>query len=522
MFLARRILPWLAAGISGLLLYTAFPPLEWHESAWIALVPLILIARFVDPARALRMGVLAGFLFWLFSIQWLTRVTTGGMIALSMYCALFWGLFALCAARIMRWTGTGRWRPHFVLILVVPLVWVGLEFIRSTFLTGFPWHPLGVSQYRKIALIQIASWGGVYAVSYVVVLVNVAIALTINRYVEARGRVGRQPHPELIFGFLVLALVIASGYRSMRAAEPGGPTVRASLIQPNIPQYEKWSEEFVDHIYDRLYTLTQWSLVAGEADLVVWPETAVPDYIRSSERSYELVYKLAQQGAAILVGSMDVEWRDDGPPRYYNSSMLFDRNADLMATYDKQHLVIFGEYVPLDEYIPFMQAMTPIEASFDAGSTSTVFRMNQPDVAFSVLICFEDTVPRLSRRAVRNGARLLINQTNDAWFDPSIASWQHMTHSVFRAAENRVPLLRCANTGVSCAIDRFGRIRDLLADDRGRTAIAGFKTAEVRASREDMALTFYTRYGDIFAWTGVAALAVVCVGMYRERGGSHE
>lgn len=248
---------------------------------------------------------------------------------------------------------------------------------------------------------------------------------------------------------------------------------------------------------------------------MIWPETAVPDYVRESRRSYALVRELARQGAPILVGSMDIAWADEGGPEYYNSSLLFDRNGMLVEVYDKQHLVMFGEYIPLRRFLPFMTAMTPIEESFDPGSESKVFELASPSISFSVLICFEDTVARLSRRAVRNGAQLLINQTNDAWFEETIASWQHMTHSVFRAVENRTPMVRTANTGVSCGIDAYGRIHDLLADGDGHTFITGFNIVHSRVPAKDRALTFYTRYGDVFGWTGVVVNAALLFAAWR-------
>jgi apolipoprotein N-acyltransferase len=248
-------------------------------------------------------------------------------------------------------------------------------------------------------------------------------------------------------------------------------------------------------------------------DLVVWPETAVPDDIRQSERSYDLVHSLVTNGVPILVGSMDLQWTTEREPDYFNSSFLFDTNGVLVQGYDKRHLVMFGEYVPLQEFLPFMTAMTPIEASFTAGRTSTVFRLASTPVTFSALICFEDTVAALARASVLNGARLLINQTNDAWFDVSSASRQHMAHCVFRCIENRVPALRAANSGVTCTIDAWGRIGNVLEREDGSTVFPGFVCAGVMVPGEGAARTFYTRYGDRGgqAAAGVAVMMVVCI-----------
>jgi len=207
---------------------------------------------------------------------------------------------------------------------------------------------------------------------------------------------------------------------------------------------------------------------------------------------------------------MDTKWTEAGPV-YYNSSFLFDREGGIVGAYNKQHLVVFGEYIPLQPYASFVKALTPIEESFSPGRVSTVFDLSPPGITFSVLICFEDTVARLARESVRNGARLLINQTNDAWFDPSSASRQQMIQCIFRCVENNVPAARATNTGVSSVIDRFGRVRGVLAGPDGQVRIAGYQTFELDVPQALARLTFYTRHGDVFAASCavIALLAVV-------------
>lgn len=523
----------MAAILTGFLAYSAFAPLEWSELAWLAYVPLLwmVIHRCLTPdaesrsassvndcssgdREQFRVGYVAGAVFWLASIFWLTEVTWLGWFLLSLYCALYTGAFTSAVGclvqRLVRGQTDLSFRTSLGLMVGIPLIWAGLEFMRSVLFTGFAWNPLGASQFERIALMQTATVTGIYGVSAAVMLVNVAIVLTLRRYIRS-GLRGRRPwHPELILTFGVLAgLILPGGQTIRRALQEETTELRSAVIQPNIPQYQKWTPEFVDHIYEQLETLSRLAIRASSPDWIIWPETAVPDYIRESARSYELVRDLATNGVALLVGTMDIEWQDNGRPRYFNSSMLFDQQGHLVKTYDKQHLVIFGEYVPLSRFFPFLNAMTPIEASFDAGSESTVFELPEHGVPFSVLICFEDTVARLGRRAVRNGARLLVNQTNDAWFRESPAARQHMVHSVLRAVENRVPVVRSANTGVSTGIDRFGRIHDLLADETGNTFVAGFSLVTSQIPASDMPLTFYTRTGDWFGWLGLLVTVIV-------------
>jgi len=511
------MLPWFAVVVTGLLMASAFPPLEWSELGFLALVPLLLTLRRMSPRKGFIVGWWAGWIFWLCSIFWLTKVTVGGWLLLTSYCALYTGLFAGGTAWLLTRLRSDFLGHRLLVLAVLPLAWAGFEFLRGTLFTGFPWNPLGVSQYARISLIQSASWGGVYAVSAVVMLVNVAAWLTIEQYVREGVKGRRAWHPELMIVFLVLAVLMTQGGRAMRALPPAATTVRAALVQPATPQDEKWTPELLAPSYARLGSLTELALRVGEPDIVIWPETAVLDYIRESEQGYALVYRLTRMGAPLLVGTMDRAWRDDGPPRYYNSSILFDEAGRIMQQYDKKHLVMFGEYVPLENIFPFLSTLTPIEGSFDPGMETTVFRLTKPDVSFSVLICFEDTIPALAREAVKAGARWLVNQTNDAWFDVSSANKQHMTHAVFRAIENRVPVTRVANTGVTCSIDRTGRIYDVLQDPAGQTLIEGFKMSLVDIPDEnDAGRTVYARWGAWFGWTGAVAALMLMGGWGRD------
>jgi apolipoprotein N-acyltransferase len=356
-----------------------------------------------------------------------------------------------------------------------------------------------------------ATSGGTYLLSGLIVWVSSAVAVTLLGYIERRGRWSRRPHMELILGCLAVAVALTWGWRQAKTGTGPGTPLRVSLIQPNIPQDEKWDQAKIDLIYQRLGELSTGALTA-RPDLMVWPETAVPDDVRTSEASSLMVMNVVTNGVPLLVGSMDTIWGLEGKPVFYNSAFLFEKDGSLVERYDKQHLVMFGEYVPLRHVLPFIKALTPIGESFDAGHTGTVFRLEQPEVPFSVLICFEDTFASVARKMVRNGARMLVNQTNDAWFDPSAGSRQHMAHCVFRCVENAVPAVRSANSGVTCAISRRGAITDLLADADGDPRIHGFLTVGVTVPPEEMALTLYTRVGDVFAWgCGILAMGIVAM-----------
>lgn len=471
------------------MLYAVFAPLEWTWAAWVALVPLLAMARRVPVRLALKMGLGAGFLFWLLSIRWLTHVTVIGWIFLSAYCALF---ILPTVWMANRWRGGGA---GFVSALAV--VWCGSEFLRGWIGSGFPWNPMGAGLTPWLPAIQIAEIGGVWLVSGLAVFVNALLAWAVA---ERRG-----------WGALALcAAVVAAvlGWGAWRTAHWPAPqrSIRLALVQTSIPQDEKWVSTKIRMIYDRLRKLTLHAQTDPRLELVIWPETALPDDVRNSESSYDLVWNLATNGTWILTGSLDTAVMDSSEPLYFNSAFLFDTDGRIAGEYDKRHLVAFGEYIPCERWIPrSWQAVLGWPASISAGEGGAIFRAGQMDIPMAPLICFEDILPYLSRADVRAGARMLVNITNDAWFDDRVAPRQHMRNAVLRAVENRVPLVRAANTGVSCVIEPTGRVASMLADGQGKTWEPGVLWADVAVPPEAAPLTFYVRFGDMYGMACAAA-----------------
>lgn len=502
-----RIAPlfsWFGAILTGFLLFAAFPPLEWLVLAWIALVPLLVISASAAPRIAFRCGFLAGLVFWLLSLVWLTRVSWVGWFLLCLYSALFMACFTLTVAW---WVACKGLRPRLgnpLMMLSTPALWVGWEYLRSTLFSGFPWNPLGVSQYANLPLIQTAQIGGVYLVSYLVVLVNTAVALTLIQYIRRQPGEPLRMHPELLIALLGIALALLYGQLSLRRLPETTDTLKVAAVQVNIPQLEKWSEAWTTEINNRLRRTSLHAIEHCTPDLIVWPETVVPDFVRTSRVSQKVVTDVIQHGTSVLMGSMDFD--DSGRAiKYFNSAFLYQPGGTSPQTYAKRHLVLFGEYIPLEQWIPFLRVLTPIEESFTPGREATVFQMGRR--AFSVLICFEDTVAGLARDCVRAGARLLVNQTNDAWFDPSWASRQHMAQCVFRCVENRVSAVRATNTGITCFIDRQGFIVSLLGRAEGPLPDPDYLMHTVALSPANMPLTFYTQHGDVLA-LGCAAFTL--------------
>ena len=505
--------PWVGSMLSGVLLAAGFPGTGSSESiVYMALVPLMFAAQMVSPRRAIGLGFFSGAIFFLLTLGWLHNLTgtvdTFGMklsallgyAVLSLYCALYFIPFSWTVSACVHHWGTDSFRSNLRTMFSATVVWVASEYLRSTLFTGFPWNALGISQYKSPAIIQVAEWGGVYLVSACIVWMNAAIFVTLLQYFQGVRSKKYRPHVELMLGLFPLALCVAHGFGTLvnRPIIFGKP-LRVTLIQPNISQRDKWSNEKEAHIRTRLEELTQTAARLGPTDLVIWPETALPDFVRISLESQQLVRRMVQLGSPLLVGGLDI-FLVDGERAYSNSSILFGTNGTMLAKYDKQHLVPFGEYVPFHR---LLGKFSPVEVDLRPGTQSTL--MELPDAPpFSSLICFEDTVAPLAVKAVRGGARWLVNQSNDAWFDPSAESEQHLAHAVFRCVENRVPMARCCNSGISCVIDAYGNIiRPLPA----RTS--GFRTLQIQPRPIGLAKTLYTFHGDIFAKVSLLAAATL-------------
>ena len=507
------IFPILGSLFSGVLLALSFPGFGNSSLAFIGLVPLMFAVQSASGKKAALLGLLAGFVFFLISLGWLHNLTGTvagvalkasallGYAVLALYCALYFIPFAVTVSTCVKRWGVRSFRTNVRLMFSVTMVWVAAEYVRGFLFTGFPWNPLGVSQYASPALIQVAEWGGVSIVSACIVWMNTALFITLHQYSHGIRAKQYRPHGELMLGLLPVALSVAYGLNVLFNPSPDSESIHLVLVQPNIPQTEKWDRGKDQQIRDTLEELTETAARLDGIDLIIWPETALPDFVHhpSSIQSQGLVAGVVEEGVPLLAGTMDYIRSDSGSV-YYNSSILFGTNGAEIAKYDKQHLVPFGEYVP---FPGLMKKFTPIEVDFRGGTESTLIPL-QGKASFSVLICFEDIVASLSVKAVRNGARWLVNQTNDAWFDPGSQSEQHLAHAVFRCIENRVPMARCCNTGVTCIINAYGNVTRNLEP---RTS--GFTANEIHPRPAGLEKTFYTRNGDAFAKASLLAAATI-------------
>ena len=345
---------------------------------------------------------------------------------------------------------------------------------------------------------------GVYGVSFLVVLVNAAVYVLLLFAAKKPWRETRVSMSSAIAALLLPPLLVgvAWGYGNRRvgamdAAMAAGKSMRVALVQGNIDQARKWDPAFQISTTKKYVDLTL-AAAARQPELIVWPETATPFYFGASPKLTRLVTDTVQQaGVHLLVGSPSVD-EAPGGLAYYNSAYLVTPEGRLSGRYDKAHLVPFGEYVPLKHLLSFVGKMVAQVGDFSPGEKGRTLAWGDGRPPIGVQICFEIIFPGLSRSLVANGAGVLVNLTNDAWFGRSGAAFQHFSMTVFRAVENRRSLVRCANTGFSGFIDPVGRVV-------ARTAL--FEDAVVdRPVPVLTQATVYTRFGDVLPLGCLVAL----------------
>jgi apolipoprotein N-acyltransferase len=393
-----------------------------------------------------------------------------------------------------------------------------------------PWGLLGYSQYRQIEVIQIADHMGVYGVSFLIVLVNVALAEFLSWLMPLfRGfRPAKLPWELLAMAALLVTLSWEYGIATLSGA-PSSDIPRSSIsvgvVQPNVDQAVKWDTAYREETLARFDRLTE--QLGRTTDLVIWPEAATP-FVFEREPVYQLqLIALANRAQApILFGSPALRFYPDRRPYLLNSAYLISPDGQLLGRYDKQHLVPFGEYIPFkSSLLFFLDKLVEGIGDFEAGTGPTVLTLTPKPrsagagmvgtpprpISFGVAICYEVIFPNLVRQFAANGAEFLVTVTNDAWFGSSSAAAQHFSMVVFRSVENHLAFARSANTGISGFIDPFGHIVE---------ATPIFTEQAVKATMQVWRPhTFYSRHGDVFAYGCVIICALLCLfGFFRTKG----
>jgi apolipoprotein N-acyltransferase len=516
--LAMTFVAGLLCMLSGLLIILIFPWYDVEWLAWIVFVPRLTATRGRRLRRAFLWGWLTGCVGYLGILRWIphTMIHYGGvpapasygiLLLLVVYVGVYVGIFTL------GWTWSLRAWPQGTM-LITPALWVTLEWMRAHFLSGFPWASLGYSQYLNGPLIQMAEWTSVYGVSFVLVLGNVLIAQLLY---GARYRLWREVGPSCALAVLCLAAVWGHGWWRLHQISDSTPPAQTdlgvALIQGNIEQSLKWDRDAREEIFAVYRTLTREAAADPAVHLIVWPEAATPFFFANDRDFRARLLALAHDvGRPLLFGSPS-HAREGNQDVMYNSAFLVGPEATVRGRYDKMHLVPFGEYIPLRRMLFFLDKLVEGVGDFRRGEAYTV--MTMPHGRLAVLICFEVIFPDLVRHFVRHGAQFLVNITNDAWFGYSPASYQHLSMVVFRAVENRLPIVRAANTGISAIIEPTGRV----VQQTNLFVRTWIKGGIIPA---EGAPTLYTRWGDLFAygcWL-VTAVMLTC-GIMRRRQHSH-
>ena len=528
--------------VSAAMLTVIQPPIGWAFLAWLSWVPFILVCSpQANPRQLAIWGYIISLFYWLGNLYWVFPVTIAGHLAFCLYTAFLWPILALCIryCRIKK----------IPLFIAVPVLIVGIERMQGLFLGGFFWRFLAHSQYQNIELIQIADIFGAGGVSFLIAMFNGLLAELI---LDSRlSIVNRQSSIiNIIKAVLVcLTVVAAFAYGKWRLAQSDkfveqGPQVAS--LQSNIPQSVKKTFSAEQEIFDGLMEQSKAAAKAG-AELIIWPETmvqAVLDQrvlnvlekldIQHDYRTFDKLLKEHSKNTAfLLVGAYGgaPEIREDTIHlvERYNSAFLYTPDGSRSdKQYDKIHLVPFGEVLPLRKTLPAIYQLLMklkfipynFDYSLDYGTSYTIFEMTAKpaqnpklktqNYRFAVIICYEDTVPAISRKFAisKDGQKQidwLVNISNDGWFvrfaankvRPSAELPQHAAVCAFRAVENHLSIVRSVNTGISCIIDSHGRIRDgflagtLPQKALDRTAVAGWLLDSIPI---DKRVTFFSKH----------------------------
>jgi apolipoprotein N-acyltransferase len=478
---------------TSVLLVLAFPGFDIWITAWFALTPLLLVIKRVRAGEAFMYSYLAGIAFLMGVFSWINTVsgvTPFEFLVLGIYLGSYFAVFGGVT--------NIAFRNGVPFVLAAPVFWVAMEFLRSNAgAFGLPWALLGHSQYQNITMIQISSFTGVYGVSFIIVMFNAALADLL----VSGSKSLRRFLPASILFLATLVFGVYSTHLSLPVVEK--PNI--AVIQGKVPQEIKWDPA---HKGDNLRAHLEQTLEAVNAskpELVVWPETAVPGSFLHDLGLKKKISTFAQNNRVnMLFGSAQRPKKGSREERltyWYNSAFLVAPNGAVAGRYNKIYLLPFAEYLPY-EFFPWPEGYKP-GSNYLQGEEYTLFPLGE--IRIGVTICWENIFPQVFRKFVKKGAHIMVNITNEAWFEGTAAPDQFLSMSVFRAVENRVPVIRSANMGVSSFIGPKGGIEEKV-EIRDRYDVgANFLARNVGAGGSG---TFYTRFGDVFA-IGNLALAVL-------------
>lgn len=503
----NSLIKYLPAILSGALIVLSFPVFDMYLLAWVAFIPLFLSLWKKTPWEAFQAGFVFGIVYFFGTIYWIYHSINfyGGLsfmasmalvLLLCCYLSIYPAIFAYFFSFFLK-------KTKLPVLLIGPVFWVVLEFVRSYAFTGFPWSSIGYSQYKFLPVIQISDITGIYGVSFLVIAFNSAV---VDIFL-LKSRTRQMPLFPLSYtavGFIAFFIIMLSslGYGFWRLGqERPGHMIKVGIVQGNIEQNKKWEPAFQKNVMD-IYTNLSLEAAGRSLDLIIWPETAVPFFFdQDKEKTDNLIQFQKTLHTPLLFGSVLTKKTSQHQLFLTNSVLLLDKEGKKTYQYDKIHLVPFGEYVPLRKVLFFVDKFVVGIGDYLPGDK--YIKAETEFGSFASVICYEIIFPGLVRKFYSENGDFIVTVTNDAWFGKTAGPYQHFSMAVFRAIENRKPVIRSANTGISGFIDSNGKI----------SAKTELFQRQVLSKKilTDNTLSFYSRYGDLFVYFCIVLSAILFI-----------
>ncbi len=487
---------YLLVALSACLLAASYPPLPLGFLAHIALVPLLISLWDTSGRETFKLAYIWGLLFAILMLHWISWinrwVTLGGMILAALYIALFPAFIFWLFIRIKRVFN------QTVAFLLFPFLWVGMEYIRGSTDLGFPWQDLGHTQIPYIPLVQFADILGSRGISFWVIILNILFFLLLSSL--------KLKKVALYILLLAIAYSIPLGYGEYILHNKEEMLIEdfpVALLQGNVDPRKKWEESLKRQHFDEYIAMMK--KYGKNMKLVVWPESATANYFRKEPYYRNKLKRVVEElNVPAVVGVLDYRWIGE-EVHYYNAAVLLMPDGT-ESWYYKNHLVPFSEHFPFDQNIDFFRKLNRQvnfgQGDFTPGKKKPI--MNVWGKKFGIIICFESVFPSLVREFVENGAEFIVLITNDGWFGKSVGAYQHAEIARLRAVENRVPIARCANTGITCLIDPYGRVYNKLGLMKQGVVTGNLRFVQKR--------TFFTRYGECLPKAGALIIPLALIG----------
>lgn len=438
----------------------AFPPLPLGPGALVFLVPWFLVLLKSNLQTAVFASFWSGFLYNAINYYWIYNVMNVGPAALIfiglVLLIAYFSAYNTIAAAVFVLSRDVKIKGLPIFKILFPLFYAGLEMTRTYGDFSFPWSHLGYAFGNQLPLLQALSLIGIFGYTALVVLSNQAVA---EAFVRRKKILFATPLAifALLWAYGAAVLSKPEAHPFYMEKEEEAPKV--AVVQPNVPQTDKWSKAYYDSIVSKTWKLAEDSIDwnSGDVDLVVFPETAIPDFLRLRNRERNWIQnRIRGTRTRIFIGTLDYD-RNGKPPRpvnLYNSGFLFSPGEREYSRYVKTHLVPFSERLPFDDVFPILNYVDVGQGNFVPGKERPIFE----PYSWSPFICYETIYGMEARKSIRDGSRLMVDITNDGWFGRSTAAAQHFNQLRYRAIENGYPIVRCTNTGVSAFVDQYGHV----------------------------------------------------------------